>query len=72
MAEQYEVIRYRWVVEVARVRATDRRYLGEGHQIDQEVTGWEPLRYFPNEIQARVFAEEEAYEYGEVQIRELE
>lgn len=64
MAEQYEVIRYRWVVEA---REKERNAFGA-----LVSTGWDPLRYFPNEIQARVFAEEEAYEYGEVRIRELE
>lgn len=60
MAEQYEVIRYPWVVE----NLVNVWY--------REAETWEALRYFPNEEEAKAYAEEEAYEYGEVRIRQLE
>lgn len=64
MAEQYEVIRFPWVVE-----RPIRIWYYTGEPISED---WDALRYFPNEEEAKAYAEEEAYEYGEVRIRELE
>jgi len=58
------VIQYTWVVERPK-----RIWPYSGDLISED---WDALRYFPNEEEAKAYAREEAYEYGEVRIRELE